>query len=123
MTKFASIDTIMEPAQISHTMSQSQDQPSIGDPKREMMNSITGVQSPSWSGVRSLLGDKGRKDRSREEGPLYSQGENESIPPSSVDFSPSSLTSSSTVEKSAGDKSKTVRKPKAKEPKSYKSSI
>ena len=73
--------------------------------------------------MRSLLGEKGRKERSREGVSLSSQGDSELTPPSSMDFSPVSLNSSSTGEKPAGDKSKTAKKAKAKEPKSYKSSI
>ena len=85
------------------------------------MRSKIGLHSPSWTGVRSLLGERGRKER--EEGPLSSQVESGTATPSSVEFSSPSVTSASTGDKLVGDKAKTGKRSKSKEPKSFKSNL
>ena len=112
MQKFANIDTVMEPAQISQTMSQDQT-PSSG---KNLMRSVTGLHSPSWTGIRSMLGDRGR--RYGGDNPLSSQGDSNSISPMS-----SSESTSTSNGMNVGERGKTGKRAKAKEPKSYKSGI
>ena len=122
MSKFVNIDTIMEPARIPHNVSQD----SMTDMDRGDSKHAAQLQSPSWTGVRSLLGTDGSLERDRAGAgagagviqtlhhPSNSSGSISSDPSSTSSLGPSERTT---------DKSQAAKRQKSKEPKSYKSSI
>lgn len=120
MSKFVNIDTVMEPARIPHNVSQE----SMTDMDRGDSKHPVQLQSPSWTGVRSLLGTDGSLERDRAGSgsgaiqtlhhPSNSSGSISSDPSSTSSLVPSERTT---------DKSKAAKRQKSKEPKSYKSSI
>jgi hypothetical protein len=124
MSKFVNIDTIMEPARIPHNVSQD----SMTDMDRGDSKHPVQLQSPSWTGVRSLLGTDGSLERSRAgSGAGAAAGaiqtlHNPSGSSGSISSDPSS-TSSLVPSERTTDRSKAAKRQKSKEPKSYKSSI
>lgn len=132
MSRFVNIDNVMEPAQISQNSNQ--DSVPSRDSTRGEHSRSTSHQSPSrsWTGVRSLLGgDRGKRGKEGgTDGPLslQSQDTNLSSLPSDPALSSSSSSSlpamgTNAADKIVSDRNKPPKKQKAKEPKSYKSSI
>jgi hypothetical protein len=133
MSRFVNIDPIMAPVQISHNSTQdSMPRDRDRDNSRGEHVRSASQHSPSWTGVRSLLGS-GRTQKEGSggggEGSLASQlQENSSSSPNSISSDPSSVSSLipsavSSADKVATDKSKAAKRQKSKEPKSYKSTI
>lgn len=117
MSKFVNIDTVMEPARIPHNVSQE----SMTDMDRGDSKHPVQLQSPSWTGVRSLLGTDGSLERDRA-GAGVTQTLHHPNSSGSISSDPSS-TSSLVPSERTTDKSKAAKRQKSKEPKSYKSSI
>lgn len=134
MSRFVNIDPIMAPVQISHCSTQDS-LPRDRDNSRGDHVRSASQHSPSWTGVRSLLGGgRSHKDGSGSgggsggPGSLASQVQDTSSSPNSISSDPSSVSSlipstASTADKAATDKSKAAKRQKSKEPKSYKSTI
>lgn len=131
MSRFVNIDPIMAPVQISHNSTQDSMPRDRDNTRGEHVRSAS-QHSPSWTGVRSLLG--GRRTQKEGsggggEGSLASQlQDNSSSSPNSMSSDPSSVSSLipsavSSADKAATDKSKAAKRQKSKEPKSYKSTI
>ena len=127
MSKFVNIDTIMEPARIPHNLSQE----SMPDTDRGDSKHGVSLQSPSWTGVRSLLGTDGSLDRDRDRdvagtgagAGVIQTSHNPSGSSGSISSDPSSTSSLVPSSEKANDRSKAAKRQKSKEPKSYKSSI
>lgn len=121
MSKFVNIDTIMEPARIPHNLSQE----SMPDTDRGDSKHGVSLQSPSWTGVRSLLGTDGSLDRdgAGAGAGVIQTSHNPSGSSGSISSDPSSTSSLVPSSEKANDRSKAAKRQKSKEPKSYKSSI
>ena len=121
MSKFVNIDTIMEPARIPHNLSQD----SMPDTDRGELKHAVSLQSPTWTGVRSLLGTDGSLDRDRAGAGagVIQTIHNPSSSSGSISSDPSSTSSLVPSSEKSNDRSKAAKRQKSKEPKSYKSSI